>query len=329
MFPKKSCFFYTLISLLIFQLVSCEKEPNKRTGKAVQFVDYDIENVLTIDSTNSANYITDFTLDSLGNIYALDISDFQLKKFNPNGELIAKTGRKGDGPGEFKKHYYTVSKLPNPVGSASVKEVSIQLFSSTLEHQDVLLNNGIVSTFAANNNGDILVSNFATGNLDLLDLDGTYHKTIEEVDITDKKKIYDLVKYIKFYNDDIFYVSFPFKNLIQKFSISQGLLDEFRLPSIPKFSRTNDGLPKGPVIQGITTLPNGRVWVVGRSFSKNPAQDIYVFNKKGEYIHTFVLPEKAQALTYNNQSLYTLGAGGYHIKKWKIDPKQVSSHEID
>jgi len=319
-FNKYHSYFFVVV--LFLQLSSCKKDSNKTANKEVRFVEYKIENVLTIDSTVTLNYATDFDTDSTGNIYALDINDFQLKKFNPEGELIAKTGREGNGPGEFKRNYYTVSKLPNAVAAASVKEVSIHLFSNNLEYQDVLLNNGVVSTFAANNRGDILISNFATGNLDLTMMDGTYNKVIKEVDKSGEKKnrIYDLIKYIKFFNDEIFYVSFPFKNLVQKFSISQGLLDEFSLPSIPKFSRTKNGLPKGPVIQGIATLPNGRVWVVGRSLSKNPARDVYVFNEKGEYVHTFVLPEKAQALTYDNNSLYTLGAGGYNIKKWKIDP---------
>jgi hypothetical protein len=44
---------------------------------------------------------TDIALDSSGNIYVMDFSDNNIKKFDPSGKFLKVIGRKGQGPGEF------------------------------------------------------------------------------------------------------------------------------------------------------------------------------------------------------------------------------------
>jgi hypothetical protein len=45
--------------------------------------------------------LADISSDSDGNIYVLDVSDCNIKKFDPSGKFIKVIGRKGQGPGDF------------------------------------------------------------------------------------------------------------------------------------------------------------------------------------------------------------------------------------
>jgi len=74
-------------------------EPSRLHLKEEFTIDTTKENIL---NTGLAD-ISDIAIDSLGNIYCLDITNpnFLIFKFNKNGEYISSFGRKGEGPGEI------------------------------------------------------------------------------------------------------------------------------------------------------------------------------------------------------------------------------------
>ena len=44
-------------------------------------------------------------VDHLGNIYIADRSEYRILKFSPEGKFIKSMGKKGNGPGEFKRWF--------------------------------------------------------------------------------------------------------------------------------------------------------------------------------------------------------------------------------
>ena len=62
-----------------------------------------LEEVLTIGSFDDDSLFqwVGVVADSEGNIYVTDMMDYSLKKFDAAGSFLAKTGGRGQGPGEF------------------------------------------------------------------------------------------------------------------------------------------------------------------------------------------------------------------------------------
>jgi hypothetical protein len=75
----------------------------KQTINERKFVNINTKRVFNIGGIKDTIFLypTFVKSDNLGNIYVLDMQDCSVKKFDSNGVLIRKYGRKGKGPGEF------------------------------------------------------------------------------------------------------------------------------------------------------------------------------------------------------------------------------------
>jgi len=67
----------------------------------------DLQEDLNIGREDDDNYFfyrfVDITVDSTGNIYVSDLTNYRVQKFDKNGNYILTIGRKGQGPGEFQQ----------------------------------------------------------------------------------------------------------------------------------------------------------------------------------------------------------------------------------
>ena len=104
----------TIIRVLIvvifvsIALLSCNPEKSKNENKIEEiylqvqkFQNFsNLKNEKIIKEDSFINPISG-TVDSEGNIYIIDAKSYELYKFSKDGNLIKKTGRRGNGPGEF------------------------------------------------------------------------------------------------------------------------------------------------------------------------------------------------------------------------------------
>lgn len=92
------------VALCLIMLTGCtEKDEDSSPTGTISFVEADFEVTNPDDSEEFLmGAIRDITTDREGNLYALDSSYPEVKKFNPQGELVQRFGNgRGAGPGEF------------------------------------------------------------------------------------------------------------------------------------------------------------------------------------------------------------------------------------
>lgn len=291
----------------------------------VRRLSYTFHRQQLIDSTSTLLFVTGFAVGPKGFMYAIDIGDFKLKKFSPDGRLVRETGREGKGPGEFVKSAYTIRMLNGRLALFNTNSPSVELFTPELEFTRSILTNGLIANIAGNGKGDIAVANFFSGArraVQLIDSGGMVAGNIHGTLMPEpgRHPLFYIVRFLEFSDDNSLYAAYPFVNRVQLLSAGGGELRSFQLPGLPEYSeKRENGLPTNPIIQDITMGPDSTLWVLARGFADNPARDVYVFDRESRYLHTFALPQKAQQLQYRGGLLFTLGNGGREIISWKFE----------
>ncbi len=92
-------FEYLFLNNFIIEELNCSDRSTKKSIKL------DLTEDLHIEPSKDKGFLfyglAGIVADSKGNIYLLDIWNYNILKFNKNGVFIKTIGRKGEGPGEF------------------------------------------------------------------------------------------------------------------------------------------------------------------------------------------------------------------------------------
>lgn len=257
-----------------------------------------------------------------GHIYVTDSMDYSLKKFSSFGKLLKKTGRKGQGPGEFlaprlldstKEHLYvTDQSVPG-----------IQVFDKNLDFQcripiplpvvdfKILSDNEFaLATFSPNEKGAILV----------FDSKG---KAIRQIQYTDNvsSPMMDLVSF-DFDSDRNLYIAYTFQDKIEKFNREGKKEWSLSLLKVKQQSRKRISrfiLPTKVVYKDVTLDNSQKLYVLGGSFSKKKSQDVYVISPEGGLLATFTLPEPSHCIYIDSRNfLYSRANEGITLKKYRM-----------
>lgn len=145
----KRLILYQLIFLLIFNARIFSNNHKKIV----------IEEVLKIGGLeNDLLYQwTDLNVDEKDFIYVLDAKDCSLKVFDSFGNLIKKTGRKGEGPGEF-NFPVKIKCYGNRVYISELFRPGLKVFDKDLNYVSTIPINGPITDFYVQTEERILVA---------------------------------------------------------------------------------------------------------------------------------------------------------------------------
>jgi hypothetical protein len=265
---------------------------------------------------------TDVDTDSLENIYLADGLDYSIKKFDKNGRLIHKTGRKGNGPGEFcdprmlaiyKDHIFlTQQSIP-----------SISVFDTTLRYlYSIPFSAPIFDIQAINANKIILAapSSYGYGCLTTIDTAGTILAS-HPVMLDGHQGI---MAFFRFSIDDKdnYYLAFTFQNTILKIAPEgstrwkTGLIEnlEQKTREVGKFM-----LPKNIFYKDIKLDRRGNIFVLSGQINKDKMQEIFVLDKEGHQLSSFFLPQQTHILHMDRYDhLYVRANMGTELVKYRL-----------
>lgn len=317
-----------------------------------QLIGIDIEEVLTIEGLGESLIYQrgSMTTDYEGNIYVTDLEDYSIKKFNKIGELIAVTGKRGDGPGEFQGpniiRYYR--------GKIYVSEVyspGIQVFDDDLNFKfkipipftmidfNVLYENRIaISTLIKDRSetGFIFCIYFydSKGNRKKKEEKGEEgEEKKEEVDdkiIYSTDKNFTMMNTVSFqdYRKNYFMIAYDWKDKIDRYYKSgrlvwtRSLLDKKDAQTKKEgYSKRSFGVyPLEAVYKAIALDKQGNLFILGGDLSENINRDVYVLSKDNELITTFTLAEASRTIHIDrNNFLYSRSEDGKKLRKYAIE----------
>lgn len=266
------------------------------------------------------------TTDSKGNIYVTDSMDYSIKKFNEEGILIKKTGRKGQGPGEFQA--VRLIKYFNGLLYVTDQNLrGIQVFDDNLNYKKhIPFNLQIWDLNIVSENKIFISTPFIANPEKIMAVDFEEKAEVDKSYFNGKQDYW--MNFRKFEVDEQgdFYVVFAFEDRIEKFNQNLKKIWSKSLLKGKKAGRKKAEIMFGPsllpteiVYKDIALDSSGHLFILGGHLSKNPSRDVYVLDEEGRHLLTFTLPEASHCIHIDNRSfLYSRAGQGVILKKYRL-----------
>ena len=283
-----------------------------------------LEEVLTIGSFDDDALFqwVGVVADSAGNIYVTDAMDYSLKKFDAAGSLVAKTGRRGQGPGEFtaprlldcSEQFLFVTEQYQPV---------IKVFDKELRYRFHIPLEGPVGDMKALGDGLVAVVVLSAKSECLLEFYDREGNIVKKIHFSDRppRMLMDMVSFDLDVQGNL-YLVYNFADRIVKFDDSGKKVWSKNLLGIKQVKRekiSSHVVPTEIVYKDVALDRSGNLYVLGGKFSTNRSRDVYVLDPQGELIATLTLPDSSHCIYIDEENfLYSRANEGITLKKYKM-----------
>ncbi len=283
-----------------------------------------LEEVLSIGSFDDESIFqwVGVVADPEGSIYVTDAMDYSLKKFDAAGNLLAKTGRRGQGPGEFtaprlldgSEQFLFVTEQYQPV---------VKVFDKKLHYKFHIPLEGPVGDMKVLGNDVVAIVVLSANYKSTLNFYDFRGNVVKKLNFSEKPSslLMDMVNFDIDSGGNL-YLVFNFMDRIIKFNKagkkewSRSLLG---LKHVKKEKISSYVVPTEIVYKDIALDQAGNIYVLGGKFSKNRSRDIYVLNPAGELLSILTLPDTSHCIYIDrNDFLYSRANDGITLKKYRI-----------
>jgi hypothetical protein len=292
-------------------------------GDAVRKVG--LEEVLSIGGLDDQALFqwTGVATDGTGNIYVLDAMDYSLKKFGPDGRLLKKAGRRGQGPGEFMAPRLLASSGER-LFATDQNVFGIYVFDRDLRFLGKIPCPSLILALAGLGDGRLaaaVMGMASPGKVMVFDSDGRVLSEFVPAGGPGKGVLMDSMSFARD-GDGQFYVAFLFRDNVEKWTRegkrlwSKAFLGQ---KSVTTTEVQSLSLPSETCFKDVALDAFGHVFVLGGRLSKHPSRDVYVLDKFGALLTTFTLPEPSHCLHIDSRNyLYARANDGITLKKYRI-----------
>ena len=283
-----------------------------------------LEEVLSIGSLDDETLFqwVGIGVDNERNIYLTDAMDYALKKFNPKGHLVKKTGRQGQGPGEFLAPRYVDIARENVYVSDQFNP-KIQVFNTEMDFLHSIPIPLPVADFCVLSGEKIAVASLSAAKAGRIHIFSSKGKLEREIQYSDQKLalMMDMVNF-EFGAQGHLHLVYNYQDKIAKFDPSGKELWTRKILGVKKIKKEKIAsftLPSKLIYKDIALDSSGNIFILGGSFSRNPSQDVYVLNPEGKLLTTLTLPDTSHCIHIDSEGyLYCRANEGVTLKKFRL-----------
>ncbi len=305
---------FCLIMIIPFLLPAEGKKDN----------DWHLEEILSIGSLEEDTLFqwVGVAVDREQNIYVTDTLDYSLKKFDAKGKLVKRTGRNGQGPGEFLAPRF-IDNTDTSIYVSDQYNPKIQVFDKNLNYTHSIPIPMPVSDFSVLPEEKIAVATLSTIKSGQIYIFNSKGKIQREIQYTNEKLplMMDMVNFEIDSQGSLFLV-YNYQDKIEKFSKEGKKLWSKKLLGVKKVQKEKVAslvVPSKLIYKDIALDNSGNICILGGSFSKNPSRDVYILNPDGELLNTVTLPDTSHCIYIDPQDyLYSRANEGVTLKKYKM-----------
>ena len=286
-----------------------------------------LEEVLTIGDLDDDSLFqwVGVVADPEGNIYVTDAMDYSLKKFDKTGNFLAKTGRRGQGPGEFtaprlldcSQQFLYVTEQYQPV---------IKVFDKALQYRFHIPLAGPVGDIKVLDNDMVAVAALSARREKHVAFYDRSGRIVKKIPFSrgPSRLMMNMVSFDIDSRGNL-YVAYNFADRIEKFDSSGQKMWSKNLLGIEQVKRekiSSHVVPVEIVYKDVALDRSGNLYVLGGKFSQNRSRDVYVLNPDGELLWTLTLPDTSHCIYIDgNDFLYARANEGISLKKFKMVSK--------
>ncbi len=284
-----------------------------------------LEEVLSIgDVSDDALFMwAGVAADTLGNIYVTDAMDYSLKKFDSSGRLVKRTGQKGQGPGEFTAPRLLAAS-DRYLFVTDQSRSGIQKFDRDLSFVAHIPFTLPISDLAALSDELLAVTPLSiggAGQVVFLKTSGEVQKKIHYAASQNALTLRNVAE-IEIDDQGYVYLAYSFKDRIEKWSPkganiwSRRLLktEDIKEKKVMQFS-----VPTEVLYKSVTRDSTGRIYVLSGNRTQHPSRDVFVLDRDGKHLTTFVLPEPSHCIYIDARNrLYTRANEGVTLKIYRL-----------
>jgi hypothetical protein len=270
--------------------------------------------------------LTGVAVDSEGFIYVLDAMDYSLKKFDAGGRLVGKTGRKGQGPGEFLAPRM-LECSGNRLFATDQYRTGIQVFDLELAFQATIPCRAPIQALRAlgpNRVAGLTMGAIEPAGLLVLDTAGTVLTNWPFADT--KEGMLMNSAGLAVLPDGSYVIAYVFRDRVERWTAdgrrlwSRSFLGPKKVP-VKKVDSPVGALmlPTETCYHDLAVDSGGRLYILGGRLAANPARDVLVLDAGGRHLTTFTLPQSSHCLVIDGKDhLYVRANDGVTLKKYRI-----------
>ena len=283
-----------------------------------------LEELLSIGGPeNDALFLwTGVSVDREENVFFSDALDCSIKKFSPDGILLKKAGRKGQGPGEFEKPV-GVSVIGDRVYAWDLYARALQAFDLNLVYRETLPMPGTVDGLAGLPGGRIAACvrpSYTSAKVVIFLPDGTPVREFVLSELKDPT-VFGTVCFAVDPSGES-YFSYLFRDLVEKRNAAgERVWAREVLGAGPGVLNDVQGLkvPSETCLLSLARDGQGRVFALGGTKAVHQGRDVFVFRSDGSALASFILPEPSHSLYFDHRDcLYVSADGGVTMKKYRV-----------
>jgi hypothetical protein len=293
--------------------------------------DWNVEEVLRIKPRAGAEFImvAGIAVDRAGNIFVSDPMSYSLLKFNPEGKLLGKVGRRGDQPGEFHSPSMLIVS-GDTIAVMQATNPSIQFFTTSLvsigERRPY---DGQPICLAADDRGRMTIAGMrALADRQVLCLLSSMTGTAgSPLTIPPGKHREDFFQacHLAIAPNGVTVVAFQFENRIVWLDKKGKVKRSLSLPSLRPLSVEEEAnpIPDETAFKSVAVDPRGRVYILGGSLSSHPHRDVFLFDQGGRSLGVATLPFPSRLITVDRQgNVYGTSDESGALRKYRLSRRK-------
>jgi len=283
-----------------------------------------LEEVLSIGNLddNALFQWIGIAVDPDGFIYLTDGMDYSVKKFSPDGDLIQKTGCRGQGPGEF--------LAPRLLGCSDERIyvtdqniLGLQVFDRNLSYISRIPFKKPAGDLKVFPDGRFALADFSINQPGKVVQFNKVGQILKEYRYSEKGEPV-MMDWVSFEMDshDNLYLAYSFQDKIEKFDSRGRRIWSKGLIGVKNVKRQKVGpwkVPQSLVFKDIELDTQDHLYILGGGYSEKPSRTVYILSSGGTHLSTLFLPESSHCIYVDRWNfLYSRAGEGITLKKYKI-----------
>ncbi|MGC8898645.1 MAG: hypothetical protein ACP5ON_10500 [Bacteroidota bacterium] len=266
-------------------------------------------------------------------IVVSDKLDYQLKKFDRFGNMVAAVGRRGKGPGEFSAGPGPIASYNRVIAAADFASPRVDIFSSDLKYQSTFYAQGPVFDLQFDAGGNLWVGALSGAKDKLLFKCNISGRVLQTVPLRNARgDMFADIFTFTINSEGKIIIAYAVQNKVEIWDTSGNFYREFSVPGLPpepKYHLLSGGIfskglkvPDGNIFWRVAADRKGRIFLLCADYTSHPDRDVYVLEPSGKYVTEFELPAQSKRVQYiaidRNGFLFTIEDERSFVKKYRL-----------